>query len=185
MKEFIEKLIGRLEELRIDKSNYFGVLNIVAEKYDRANEMLDDAIEIAKELAEEYIPCTKPCTDCEAYDLVKHNCPKFCKVIKETVEELAEEYNNGWIPCSERLPDNDNEVLCWYEYRIMQGTCISEMAHRYGIGWYSKKSDIWVGEVSVGVDCKVIAWQPLPQPYAEHKQPIWKQQTMNRFERLE
>ena len=54
MKEFIEKLIGRLEELRIDKSNYFGVLNIVAEKYDRANEMLDDAIEIAKELAEEY-----------------------------------------------------------------------------------------------------------------------------------
>ena len=55
MKEFIEKLISRLEELRIDKSNYFGVLNIVAEKYDRANEMLDDAIEIVKELAEEYI----------------------------------------------------------------------------------------------------------------------------------
>ena len=55
MNEFIEKLIGRLEELRIDKSNYFGVLNIVAEKYDRANEMLDDAIEIVKELAEEYI----------------------------------------------------------------------------------------------------------------------------------
>ena len=113
----------------------------------------------------------------------------------EIINELAAEYINTstdtstntstWIPCSERLPDNDNEVLCWYEYRIMQGTCISEMAHRYGIGWYSKKSDIWVGEVSVGVDCKVIAWQPLPQPYAEHKQPIWKQQTMNRFERLE
>ena len=95
----------------------------------------------------------------------------------EIINELAAEYINTstdtstntstWIPCSERLPDNDNEVLCWYEYRIMQGTCISEMAHRYGIGWYSKKSDIWVGEVSVGVDCRVIAWQPLPQPYKE------------------
>ena len=62
MKEFIEKLIGRLEELRIDKSNYFGVLNIVAEKYDRANEMLDDAIEIVKELAGEYKD--KDCSEC-------------------------------------------------------------------------------------------------------------------------
>ena len=51
----ISKVVGELETLRIDKSNYFGVLNIVAEKYDRANEMLDDAIEIVKELAEEYI----------------------------------------------------------------------------------------------------------------------------------
>jgi hypothetical protein len=40
--------VEQLETLRIDKHNYFGVLNIVAEKYDRANEMLDDAIEIIK-----------------------------------------------------------------------------------------------------------------------------------------
>ena len=139
MKEFIDKLIGRLEELKTE----------ALDKWDggASHRAYSKAIDIAN--------------------------------------ELAEEYNNGWIPCSERLPDNDNEVLCWYEYRIMQGTCIGEMTHRYGIGWYSKKSDIWVGEVSVGVDCKVIAWQPLPQPYAEQKQPIWKQQTMNRFERVE
>ena len=139
MKEFVNKLIGRLEELKTE----------ALDKWDggASHRAYSKAIDIAN--------------------------------------ELAEEYNNGWIPCSERLPDNDNEVLCWYEYRIMQGTCISKMAHRYGIGWYSKKSDIWVGEVSVGVDCKVIAWQPLPQPYAEQKQPIWKQQTMNRFERVE
>ena len=51
----ISKVVAELETLRIDKCNYFGVLNVVAEKYDRANEMLDDAIEIVKELAEEYI----------------------------------------------------------------------------------------------------------------------------------
>lgn len=158
MKEFVEKLIERLEENSFDMS---------LENPDCKAVWADKAISIVNELAEEYIPCTKSCTDCEAYDLVKHNCPKFCKVIKETVEEVKENYNNSWISCSERLPDNDNEVLCWYEYRIMQGTCIGEMTHRYGIGWYSKKSDIWVGEVSVGVDCRVIAWQPLPESYKE------------------
>ena len=155
MKEFIEKLIGRLEELRIDKSNYFGVLNIVAEKYDRANEMLDDAIEIAKELAEEYIPCTKPCTDCEAYDLVKHNCPKFCKVIKETVEELAEEYNNGWIPCSNKLPDKYGEYLCCDKYG------------EYIIGYPTARvsSDDYYVETEHEIMNNCIAWQPLPEAY--------------------
>ena len=43
-----EKVVEELESLRIDKSNYFGVLNVVAEKYDRANEMLNDAIEIVR-----------------------------------------------------------------------------------------------------------------------------------------
>lgn len=43
-----DKVMEELEGLRIDESNYFGVLNIVAEKYDRANEILDDSIEIVK-----------------------------------------------------------------------------------------------------------------------------------------
>lgn len=44
----VEMVVEELESLRIDKSNYFGVLNVVAEKYDRANEMLNDAIDIVK-----------------------------------------------------------------------------------------------------------------------------------------
>ena len=44
----IEKIVGELETLRIDKCNYFGMLNVVVEKYDRANEMLDDAIDIVR-----------------------------------------------------------------------------------------------------------------------------------------
>ena len=44
----VEKVVEELESLRIDKSNYFGVLNVVAEKYDRANEMLNDAIDIVR-----------------------------------------------------------------------------------------------------------------------------------------
>lgn len=94
MKEFIEKLNERLEELR---KEYYADYNTYRVERDLGNvDGLKHAIKIINELAEEYIPCTNPCTDCEAYDLVKHNCPKFCKVIKETVEELAEEYNNDF-----------------------------------------------------------------------------------------
>lgn len=83
------------------------------------------------------------------------------------VNELAEEYKGGWIPCSERLPETDDDVLCWYEYRIMQGTCEGEMKQTYGIGYYLKPFNNWGGEVSYGRDCKVIAWMPLPAPYTE------------------
>lgn len=48
LEDDIEKVVAELETLRIDKCNYFGVLNVVAEKYDRANEMLDDAIDIVR-----------------------------------------------------------------------------------------------------------------------------------------
>ena len=44
----VDKVVAELKTLRIDKCNYFGVLNVVAEKYDRANEMLDDAIDIVR-----------------------------------------------------------------------------------------------------------------------------------------
>ena len=78
-----------------------------------------------------------------------------------------EEHNDGWIPCSERLPENDDDVLCWYEYRIMQGTHEGEMNQKFEIGNYSKYFKRWFGEVSCGQDCKVIAWMPLPEPYKE------------------
>lgn len=77
------------------------------------------------------------------------------------------EHNDGWIPCSERLPENDDDVLCWYEYRIMGGTHEGEMNQEYGIGYYNKYYKHWGGEASSGRDCKVIAWQPLPEPYKE------------------
>ena len=130
MKEFIEKLIGRLEE----------------ETYDM-------------EICEEQFDMNSPYFMDVEYKMVKFDD------VKEIVNQLAEEYNNGWIPCSERLPDNDDEVLCWYEYRIMQGTHVGEMKRTYGIGYYFNRFKHWGGEVSCGVDCKVIAWQPLPEPY--------------------
>ena len=55
----------------------------------------NEAIEIVKQEAEQYEECYKDCGDCEAYNKDKHHCPKFCKVIKETVKEIEENHNKG------------------------------------------------------------------------------------------
>ena len=69
-----------------------------------------------------------------------------------------------WIPCSERLPDTDDKVLCWYEYyHWSRGKVLPE----YGIGCYLRETSAWFGEVANGKDVKVIAWMPLPEPFRE------------------
>ena len=101
MNKVFEKIIEKLEE---EKMSYFlTIANTGDEKLDCAYEQvgnaLDKAIEIVKQEATEYEECYKDCGECEAYNKEKHHCPKFCKVIKETVKEI-EENHNDWIPCS-------------------------------------------------------------------------------------
>lgn len=87
----IEKILERLEEER--KTAY-----CTHERFEQKVDLgrvfgLEKAIDIVQEVAKEYEPCYKDCAECEAYDKVKHNCPKFCKVIKETVKEYGKDTN--------------------------------------------------------------------------------------------
>ena len=93
MNEFIEKLIGRLEE---QKTKY---RNIRKNTYCRRTEMDD-------------------CDSCRADHYLDARLEGINKA-KEIVNELAEEYGkdtnvttNGWIPCSERLPSYDGPFIC-------------------------------------------------------------------------
>ena len=88
------------------------------------------------------------------------------RVVEETqkiVDQVEQEHSDGWIPCSERLPDNPSDVLCWYEY-YRYGE-YNRMFQMYGIGRYYSSQGIWCGEVSNGKKSRVIAWQPLPDSY--------------------
>ena len=75
----------------------------------------------------------------------------------EIVKQEAEQYNNGWIPCSEKLPDVRQDVLVTVKYTGFMGM------HGYWIktGHMEAENDWW-GDCAGG---EVIAWQPLPQPY--------------------
>ena len=95
MQEVFEKIIKKLEE---EKMSYFlTIANTGDEKldcaYEQVGDALDKAIEIVKQEAEQYEECYKDCGDCEAYNKEKYHCPKFCKVIKETVKEIEENHN--------------------------------------------------------------------------------------------
>ena len=62
-----------------------------------------------------------------------------------------------WISVEERLPENGNDVLCWYEY-YRYGD-YNRMYQTYGIGccW----DGTWCGDVSIGSRAKVLYWMPL------------------------
>ena len=77
----------------------------------------------------------------------------------EIVKQEAEQYNNGWIPCNEKIPELRKDVLVTVKYTGFMGM------HGYWIktGHMEAENDWW-GDCAGG---EVIAWQPLPQPYTK------------------
>lgn len=118
MKEFIEKLIGRLEE-----ESY-----LVKPRGRSTTDYGDTVVDIG-----------------DAIDIVN---------------QLAEEYKGGWIPCSERLPEidgntSDTVLVCTVDgYRHMAFWC-DDGKWRYCESGEIKEPIEWV---------EIIAWQPLPKP---------------------
>lgn len=58
-----------------------------------------------------------------------------------------------WIPCSERLPETEDKVLCC--------TATKKGGKNIVIGYYMATMKYWV----CGMNSNVIAWMPLPEPY--------------------
>ena len=75
-----------------------------------------------------------------------------------------------WIPCSEKLPKNNEKVLVFLKPRT------AENINRYDIGIYDSKG-YWAlsstraqfSYISWETQVEVIAWQPLPKPYEENE----------------
>lgn len=108
MKEFIDKLISRLEELKTFKLNLADAMSELMKK-DKLDNYIskEEVISIVNQLAEEYKHC----------DLCYLQSP--CEYQNENAilpnELLADE--NGWIPCSERLPSKE-EIEEWATFLV-------------------------------------------------------------------
>lgn len=120
MKEFIDKLISRLE---IKKEVYTDVLQSMPNN-----------------------------------QVVKGKVTCLDEVI-ESVNQLAEEYNNGWIPCSDKMP-----LTTGYFLVTIKGFS------RPMYAWWLSTEKKWQYLNSTKEIDDVIAWQPLPAPYQPENQ---------------
>lgn len=77
----------------------------------------------------------------------------------QIVNELAEEYKGGWIPCERELPKDFKAVFI--TAIALNGTYYTEIGKWNGKQWYH-------GATNTKIDiAEVIAWMPLPAPYTE------------------
>ena len=90
-------------------------------------------------------------------DIAEFNAYKKCI---EIVKEVAEEYEDGWIPCSDRLPEDDSICIVTVEYHN------NETVVDYG--WFDRIRVCWYVGMQEFITSNVLAWQPLPEVYKEN-----------------
>ena len=64
--------------------------------------------------------------------------------------------NNGWIPCSERLPEDGTRVIACFKHGL-----VTEL--KYKSAGIFEGTNEYVAEV-------IDAWQSLPEPYREEQE---------------
>ena len=95
----------------------------------------------------------------------------------EIVKQEAEQYNNSWIPCSERLPDKRDWYLAVFQ-EVDTGFIGLPFIADYLMGSHTNYTteDGWIIANCTDIEedraeyykkLKCIAWQPLPQPYQQ------------------
>ena len=91
----------------------------------------------------------------------------------EIVNQTAAEYNNGWIPCSERLPEEGGYYLVTY-HGWSNGDYLPKFDDTYVRRLHYQKSERFTGwnhprycddKAENDTNREVIAWQKLPRPY--------------------
>jgi hypothetical protein len=111
--------------------------------------------EICKAL--EQLPSAQPeqfewCTDCKEYDQERHCCPRWTKVIRNTVAELKAEQR--WIPVAERLPEEIDDYLVTVKDRHGDNYVM--------IKGFFPNEELWFDVPNNGI---VTAWMELPKGY--------------------
>ena len=132
---------------------------------------MDEERELSYADFSRYVEEVSPCLDAEYDDFFHRGLERASRLVKE----LAEEYNNGWIACSERLPEESGYYLVTY-HDWSDGNFLPKYDDTYVRRLHYQISEHFVGwnypknvDDRAENDChkEVIAWQPLPEPFKE------------------
>ena len=86
-----------------------------------------------------------------------YNDQESRQIIGELIAMIDEGFNKqkaDWIPCEERLPEENTEVLINRNHNVFE----------ISIGYYNKDFS-WYDQCQCHMISDVTAWQPLPAPY--------------------
>ena len=144
---------------------------------------LDEAIKHAEEVAEEnetvantrtfedgYTVDEMYCDDTECINEHLDRCLACADEHRQLAEWLKElkhlREQPRWIPCNERLPENETRVLTTIKIpnriaRVRSGWYDSGFFPNDHSGFFHNDN----GDVWKATDMEVVAWMPLPEPY--------------------
>ena len=78
------------------------------------------------------------------------------------VVSIRKHMNDGWIPVQERLPEEKKSVLVqWEKYDRHLNVTLTYL----DVMWLEDEEDVVFETINGIPNGRVIAWQPLPEPY--------------------
>jgi len=175
----MEDLINR--QAAIDALAKFVPYAICDESTESYTNGLTDAYNLILQLPSAQPELDEWCTDCKEYDQERHCCPRWNRVIRQTLKDAElERKKERWIPCSEQLPEDIRPVIVtwkntdpksYYQYIVGKhytGTACYKNGKWY---WYSSTTEDMLAEYGrydseefdEAIEC--IAWMPLPEAY--------------------
>ena len=131
------------------------------EAFEKIKEILGEVAEVCEsEASKELLQCGHS----SYYEFTDGKKEGFFEALS-IVSEVEAEYGNGWIPCSERLPEDFQSVLCYAESIARSPDTIFVGSQKHGC-WFLQSS---IGTESFPTQYEVLAWMPLPEAYKPEK----------------